>query len=341
MRTPSRFATASIALLAAAGAGLMLGAGDSAQPACTVTTDDICDGAVTLPKISPNARPAWSRSGADILYNRPGGDVAIGHAVPPVARLDVRADDTAIYARARNDAPAIFAEGAGGDGIFAATSSGDVNRAAIRGLARPNEGFHIGVWGETRSPGGIGAYGRAPGGAWGLVTNADLSVAGNKSFRIDHPLDPGNKYLLHYCTEGAEPMLTYSGNAVLDSRGRAVIALPAYVAAIGADFRYDLTPIGSPAPDLHVASEFDGAAFAIAGGRPGQKVSWELSARRNDRYVQKHGAPVETAKPAIFRGRYINPDLYGLGAELDEAALYDSPALQQSEQGLHPTSGSR
>ena len=37
-----------------------------------------------------------------------------------------------------------------------------------------------------------------------------MAGSGVKAFRIDHPLDPENKYLLHYCAEGPEPLNVYT-----------------------------------------------------------------------------------------------------------------------------------
>ena len=61
--------------------------------------------------------------------------------------------------------------------------------------------------------------------------NGDLNVsgtifAGTKDFRIDHPLDPANKYLLHASVESSEMMNVYSGNTILDGRGQATVQLP-------------------------------------------------------------------------------------------------------------------
>lgn len=176
-----------------------------------------------------------------------------------------------------------------------------------------------GVWGEGP---GIGGY-------YGVFANHGLGCSGTKSFRIDHPADPENKYLLHYCDESPEPQNIYNGIITLDEHGQAEVSLPSYFAAINKDPRYTLTPIGAPMPMLHIARKIPAAAlvagaainpgepipavsFLIAGGAPGEEVSWEVKAVRNDRWVQRYGAPIEPDKPASERGTYQRPELYGL-----------------------------
>lgn len=140
-------------------------------------------------------------------------------------------------------------------------------------------------------------------------------AAGTKNFRIDHPLDPTNKYLNHSVIESSEVLNQYSGNAVLDARGEARVELPAWFEAINTDFRYQLTAIGAPGPNLYVAEEVRDNAFKIGGGAPGTKVSWQVTARRNDPYMRAHPYVVEQDKPEKLRGRYTDPSLYGMPKE--------------------------
>jgi len=41
------------------------------------------------------------------------------------------------------------------------------------------------------------------------------------------------------------------------------------------------------------------------------KVSWQVTARRNDAYMKAHPYVVEQDKPEHERGYYIDPELYG------------------------------
>lgn len=132
-----------------------------------------------------------------------------------------------------------------------------------------------------------------------------MAVTGTKSFQIDHPLDPPNKVLIHYCAEGPEPLNVYRGRVTLDEGGRAIVQLPDYFAAINRDPTYQLTPMGAAAPDLHVAREITDNRFEIAGGAPGQEICWRVEAVRNDPFVRDSGAPVELDKPEPLRGTLL------------------------------------
>jgi hypothetical protein len=129
-----------------------------------------------------------------------------------------------------------------------------------------------------------------------------------KNFRIDHPLDPANKYLSHSSVESSEMKNIYDGMASLDENGQATITLPVWFEALNESFRYQLTAVGQAAPDLHIAQEITDRQFRIAGGRPGMKVSWQVTGVRHDAYAQAHGLVVEQPKPLGERGKYLAPD---------------------------------
>jgi len=143
-----------------------------------------------------------------------------------------------------------------------------------------------------------------------LTLNGTLTAAA-KNFKIDHPLDPKNKYLSHTSVESSEMMNIYTGNAILDNSGEGVVSLPKWFEALNTDFRYQLTAIGAAAPNLHVAQEIANHQFSIAGGAPGMKVSWQVTGVRHDAYAKTHPLVVEARKPEKERGRYQNPDAYG------------------------------
>jgi hypothetical protein len=144
-----------------------------------------------------------------------------------------------------------------------------------------------------------------------LRVGRNLRVDGTKQFYIDHPLDPENYYLVHYCAESAEPHVYYSGTVVLDAAGEAWVQLPHYFEAIARDPRYTLTPVGAPMPNLHVAVEVQGNRFKVAGGVPGKRVSWRVEAIRNDPYIRRYGYQDEVPKLDKERGKYLLPELYG------------------------------
>ena len=144
-----------------------------------------------------------------------------------------------------------------------------------------------------------------------VLVLGNFLVQGTKNFRIDHPLDPKNKYLQHAAIESSEVLNQYSGNVILDDKGEARVQFPAWFAAINEDFRYQLTAVGAPGPNLYIAKKIKDSSFRIAGGTPGAEVSWQVTARRNDAYMKAHPFIVEKDKPEGARGHYTLPELYG------------------------------
>ncbi len=134
-----------------------------------------------------------------------------------------------------------------------------------------------------------------------LLVNGNLDVKGilaaqTKQFKIDHPLDPENRYLTHTSVESPEMKNVYDGVVRLDENGEAVVEMPEWFEALNGDFRYQLTAIGAPAPDLYVAEEIQDNRFRIAGGSPGMKVSWQVTGIRHDPWAQENRQPVEGYK---------------------------------------------
>lgn len=120
-------------------------------------------------------------------------------------------------------------------------------------------------------------------GGTGIMVRSTFGSGGwsAKAFTIDHPLNPENMVLRHFCLEAPEVLNVYSGNALLDDAGEAVIQLPDYFEALNKDPRYALTPIGAKM-DLYIKEEISNKRFTVAGGAPGGKISWEVKALRSD-----------------------------------------------------------
>jgi hypothetical protein len=146
---------------------------------------------------------------------------------------------------------------------------------------------------------------------WGKVQVTGSLIKTGGGFQIDHPADPAGMYLNHSFVESSERKNVYDGVAVLDRRGEATVRLPRWVEAVNRDFRYQLTPIGGPAPDLHVASPLARGRFRIAGGRRGQRVSWQLTGVRKDAWARANPVQVEERKAGVERGTYLHPALHG------------------------------
>jgi hypothetical protein len=139
---------------------------------------------------------------------------------------------------------------------------------------------------------------------------------GDKTFKIDHPLEPQNKYLLHNAVEAPERKNVYDGVAELDEDGTASVDLPEWFEALNEDFRYQLTAVGGAAPNLHVGEEiYENNRFRIAGGEGGMKVCWQVTGTRKDRWAAANPFEVEQEKREEEQGRYLEPSLYGAPEE--------------------------
>jgi hypothetical protein len=112
-----------------------------------------------------------------------------------------------------------------------------------------------------------------------------LSKAGG-GFRIDHPVEPADKYLSPSFVESSEMKNVYDGIATLDGSGEGCVDLPDWFDALNDQFRYQLTAIGGPGPDLHISQEISNNRFCIAGGKPGMKVSWQVAGIRSDSWAK-------------------------------------------------------
>ncbi|MBS4032859.1 MAG: hypothetical protein KGZ85_00220 [Ignavibacterium sp.] len=145
----------------------------------------------------------------------------------------------------------------------------------------------------------------------GNVSVTGTLSKGGGSFKIDHPLDPANKYLYHSFVESPDMMNIYNGNVTTDGSGYAVVSLPDWFEALNKDFRYQLTVIGDFAQAI-IAQEVQGNQFAIRTDKPNIKVSWQVTGIRKDAFAEKYRIPVEEIKKDDEIGKYIHPDAFGI-----------------------------
>jgi hypothetical protein len=222
-------------------------------------------------------------------------------------------------------------------GVFGyTTASNEDGVAAIEGSSG---GYSNGIYADTYSANGVGAFIDNAAGGYilvGTVNNngahefdvdgygdgyfsGDLDVGGELSkasgtFKIDHPLDPANKYLYHSFVESPDMMNIYNGNITTDTDGLATVPLPEWFEALNRDFRYQLTVMGQFAQAI-VAQEVANHQFRIKTDKPNVKVSWQVTGVRQDAYANAHRVQVEVEKAPQDRGHYLHPELFGAPTE--------------------------
>jgi len=157
----------------------------------------------------------------------------------------------------------------------------------------------------------------------GSINVTNEIFAGVKDFRIDHPLDPANKYLTHSSVESSEMMNIYTGNVTTDAQGEATVTFPDWFEVVNTDFRYQLTVIGQFAQAI-IARKIENHQFTIRTNAPNVEVSWQVTGVRHDAFAKAHPLIVEKEKEARVKGFYIHPELYG------------APPEKQIEWARHP-----
>lgn len=211
--------------------------------------------------------------------------------------------------------------GVRGDGVV--TQGGSPTSTNQESIGVLGVGGGWGVRGESSAGHGVAGYGSflgasiygASGAAWAgyfagdVVVDGMLQVNNNFAARMDHPLDPANKYLNQSFIEAPERMNIQTGNATTDANGEATVTLPDYFAAISGDFRYQLTVVGQFAQAI-VARKIDGNRFTIKTDKPNVEVSWQVTGLRQDAAANARRKPTEELKSATERGHYLRPELF-------------------------------
>src|SRR5271157_4626983 len=245
------------------------------------------------------------------------GQVGIGIQTPSY-QMDVIAKSNGYSAIRGAGAPAPSGSGgSGSSGVFGFGGNGDLTSGSSTG-GNGIEGFGAngsnndgigGVFvGGNHSSVGTGILVEPGSGAAGIFdgdvfVNGDLEKLSG-SFKIDHPLDPANKYLYHSFVESPDMMNIYNGNVVTDANGDAIVPLPEWFETLNRDFRYQLTVIGQFAQAI-VTAEVAKHEFGTKTDKPGVKVSWQVTGIRQDPWANAHRIPVEEQKDARDRGHYI------------------------------------
>ncbi len=219
-----------------------------------------------------------------------------------------------VYGSATTGSGVFGTENSGGYGVYGDSASS--NGVGVAGLADNTAGAGGAFYNDSTGD-ALFVYNQSGGYAAFLEGNVDvdgnLSKAGG-SFKIDHPLDPANKYLYHSFVESPDMKNIYDGVATLNTNGEATIEMPDWFGVLNRDFRYQLTCIGGFAP-VYIAEELANNQFKIGGGRAGMRISWQITGIRQDAWANAHRIPVEQEKEAKLKGFYLHPELYGAPTE--------------------------
>jgi hypothetical protein len=204
--------------------------------------------------------------------------------------------------------------GTGGAGLSGRGGHSDSGKGGTGVFGTGGIGSGAGNAGGTgvEASGGIGMNGAAQGLAGKFNGNVQVTGTlskGGGSFKIDHPLDPENKYLYHSFVESPDMKNIYDGNVTTDANSEAVVVMPDYFEALNRDFRYQLTVIGTFAQAI-VAEKIKGNRFVIKTNAPNVEVSWQVTGIRQDAFANQNRIPVEEDKPDVERGYYLHPEAF-------------------------------
>ncbi len=280
--------------------------------------------------LSFSAQPPVGGVGLTI-HNSSDSESAYGALAGMVGEPQPAPYRTGVYGGS-DSGPGVYGSSSHGWGVAGATydgygvtgfssGSGDAVRgrawdvgAGVRGESSKGDGL-VGV-ASAVGKSGVYAYTTMPHGGYAAYFNGYVTVTGylekaGGGFKIDHPLDPENRYLNHSFVESPDMKNIYDGLVTLDETGEAWVALPDWFEALNRDFRYQLTSVGAPAPYLHIADAISDRKFRIAGGQPGSTVSWQITGIRRDAWADAHRPVIEEPKKATERGTYLHPAEHG------------------------------
>lgn len=208
-------------------------------------------------------------------------------------------------------------------GVFGKGGSG---KAGVEGRVT----FGSGVHGDSTQGNGVEATGAvglfAKGSSQAAILDGDVVITGTVSdganlMRIDHPVAPEDRFLIHAAVESSELKNVYDGSAVLDANGRATVELPEWFESLNESFRYQLTAVGAPAPDLHVSRPLTDHTFEIAGGAAGLDVCWQITGVRCDNWARANPLVADVSKTGEEQGLLVHPELIGRPADRSLAQL--------------------
>lgn len=246
---------------------------------------------------SGSASPSGSQESGVAIKGEGSGTRSIGvMGVGPMA---------GVFGSASTGGAGVYGRTTGGFTQNGVTSGvrGDGNGAGTAAVAAFNN-LGTAIYGQSSGTNSAGFF------SGNVTVTGDLQVNGSKNFKIDHPLDPANKFLVHAAVESPEMKNIYDGVVTLGTDGAATVTMPNYFGALNIEYRYQLTCIGGQAM-VFIAEEMTQNHFKIAGGKPGMKVSWQVTGVRNDAAAVSRPMKIEVDKVGYEVGRYMNPEAFG------------------------------
>ncbi len=172
----------------------------------------------------------------------------------------------------------------------------------------------LGPAGGPSSSGGVGVHGSSYLGGYAGWFDGDVYVNGvlsalNKQFKIDDPLDPAHKYLVHSSVESSDMLNLQRQHQ--DRRARLRHGHDAaLVPGVEPQFRYQLTIVGTRGWNARVVKEIEHNRFTIQTDQPNVKP-----------------------KTGADQGKYLQPELYGKpqSKAIGEAPSSKAPAALRTK----------
>ncbi len=205
-------------------------------------------------------------------------------------------------------------------GLYGLAAGSTTRNFGLETLVTPSGSeFNIGIltsvnFGSTGNNFGLYAIAPVAANSTAGFFDGNVDIQGNLSktggtFKIDHPLDPANQYLIHSFVESPDMLNIYNGNITTDGNGYATVELPTYFEAANKDFKYQLTVIGTFAQAI-IAEKLSNNRFVIQTNQPNVEVSWQITGVRADPWAEANRIVPEVPKTGQAAGRYLYPSLY-------------------------------
>jgi hypothetical protein len=127
------------------------------------------------------------------------------------------------------------------------------------------------------------------------------STSGTKTFVIDHPDDPENKYLVHACLEGPEAGVYYRGTSSL-SNGSVDIDLPEYARKLASEYTVTVTQKYTDGKFCQFqTTNVTDNKFTVYGSNDSAEFFWSVLGKRETIKVEVDKKDVEVRGTGPYR----------------------------------------